>query len=507
MSQFLTLNAFYSKRNTVIWHNNIPSYQFYDVNSRYQTIEYQFNIYMLPMICKMGMYVHGLEQICFRTFDEIYRTANNPLERKMNPFMYHVLFLYFLQYQSKHHAHTTGVYAHYYADRVVSTFSLKDCTDDERAFVCVMMHGVRDQTAWIYLSMAQGVIEIQDANISLAVKVFPSLKQRSVLNTYDDDSVAHIGSGTYGTVYVVKRKGMNKALKFVSERFQPNSTWNMFNFFETVVNERNIGVFMNHERILKYDAVFEIHPYCYAFEMEYTEFGSLNQIKRPSNIKSLIRAQIFPAVAFLHENGMIHGDVKIENVLVMQDGTLKLSDFGMADYMNYQREGFTYDLNQRYQSPVISKRHVVSAQLDAWNLFYLYMTCTSAFDDDWKSASKRFMDAFLNYVREIQNKSIASTDDLRDAITTHCNDEVDMLMNLLHSKDYVKSVRDMIITNTERVDQPQKRKNSPLLNTSLNAVVWVYMQDFARLTRVNDYQGMQHGCFNMEYDSEYPFVF
>lgn len=43
-----------------------------------------------------------------------------------------------------------------------------------------------------------------------------------------------------------------------------------------------------------------------------------------------IYTQIRAALAYCHGKGIVHGDVKAENVLVASDGTAKLSDFGIA---------------------------------------------------------------------------------------------------------------------------------------------------------------------------------
>ena len=54
--------------------------------------------------------------------------------------------------------------------------------------------------------------------------------------------------------------------------------------------------------------------------------------------------QLFQAIAYCHERGVMHRDIKAENVLIMSDNVVKLADFGLAREMQ-----LNYD---RYTSPV-----------------------------------------------------------------------------------------------------------------------------------------------------------
>lgn len=67
----------------------------------------------------------------------------------------------------------------------------------------------------------------------------------------------------------------------------------------------------------------------------YCENGSLHSIckaygKFPENLVGVYMTQVLHGLHYLHDQGVIHRDIKGANILTTKDGTVKLADFGVS---------------------------------------------------------------------------------------------------------------------------------------------------------------------------------
>ncbi|QRV95854.1 Tyrosine kinase family catalytic domain protein [Ceratobasidium sp. AG-Ba] len=80
--------------------------------------------------------------------------------------------------------------------------------------------------------------------------------------------------------------------------------------------------------------------------------GSLPQYleRHPDADRCLLSTQIVQGLCYLHESGIVHGDLKGANVLISSDGVAQLADFGNAMLHEYTLQ-FTGTLNKEALSP------------------------------------------------------------------------------------------------------------------------------------------------------------
>ena len=99
----------------------------------------------------------------------------------------------------------------------------------------------------------------------------------------------------------------------------------------------------------------------------------------------LFLGQLAKALQFMHVSGIVHRDVKPENILISHNTGLKLGDFGLActlDYLHgrgrYSRVG-----TLPFMSPEMKKKHAYGTPIDVWAMgviFFEMLTKRPPFD-------------------------------------------------------------------------------------------------------------------------------
>ena len=146
-----------------------------------------------------------------------------------------------------------------------------------------------------------------------------------------------LGGGGFGTVYEARRKSTDemRALKVMNKvaLVQKRSSGNT-DFAKMIIKEKEYQWAMESPFTVKLEAAFKDPTYVY-LAMEFGLFGSLsNHIEEDSELTHdslrLIAGMIVLGLEYLHSCGILYRDLKPDNIMVFDDGYVKLGDFGIS---------------------------------------------------------------------------------------------------------------------------------------------------------------------------------
>ncbi|MEG0017555.1 MAG: Stk1 family PASTA domain-containing Ser/Thr kinase [Hydrogenoanaerobacterium sp.] len=151
-----------------------------------------------------------------------------------------------------------------------------------------------------------------------------------------------VGVGGMANVYKALDVAEDRAVavKILREEFQDNEE-----FLRRFNNESKAIAMLNHPNIVKVYDVMMASPTKYIV-MEYIDGISLKEYMDQQGLMKWKEAvyftvQILRGLQHAHDRGIVHRDIKPQNIMLLYDGTIKITDFGIARFARAETKTIT----------------------------------------------------------------------------------------------------------------------------------------------------------------------
>eukprot|EP00347_Sterkiella_histriomuscorum_P005842 403355062 len=231
--------------------------------------------------------------------------------------------------------------------------------------------------------------------------------KNEVITLSDFETLNLIGKGSISNVYLVKRleDGQPFAMKSIRKDLVLDQ-----DLFESTKLEKELLIRMTSPFFVNLHYAFHSKTKI-LFIMDFVRGGDLlmhllNLGTFTEEIAKFICAQLVLALGYLHQNEVVYRDLKLENILLNQDGYISLVDFGISKRLENQERTFSVRGTPEYMAPEILTKAGHSFPVDWWALgtltYEMVFGQAPFFEEDKTLMFKKIMRQKLRFPKDVQ---------------------------------------------------------------------------------------------------------
>jgi serine/threonine protein kinase len=235
------------------------------------------------------------------------------------------------------------------------------------------LHISRDERGETLVTVHRDSSKEAGPKASQAVEVDDLIGQK--LGVYECEGL--LGAGAMGRVYLARHSNLHRkcALKILPPSMAASDPAYVTRF----LNEGQAAAALNHPNIVTVHAIGEERGYYY-LEMEFVAGRSLRELVEDEGAQTPIRAtslalRIAEGLAAAHSGGILHRDLKPDNVMLTHQGVPKITDFGLAKRVVLNAEAaqkIEFVGTPTFMAPELFEHHPASPATDVYALGVCY---------------------------------------------------------------------------------------------------------------------------------------
>lgn len=178
-----------------------------------------------------------------------------------------------------------------------------------------------------------------------------------------------LGKGGMAEVYLATQNSLQRkvAIKVLSSAAEHD-------FIQRFINEGHIVASLNHPAIITIYDIDKLEDGRYYLAMEFIAGGDLSQyqgqVLAPARALEIVR-QVAEGLSVVHERGLVHRDIKPANILFRGDGSVVITDFGVAKDLAIDNDLTHFGVavgSPAYSSPEQAQCEVLDQRSDIYSL-------------------------------------------------------------------------------------------------------------------------------------------
>lgn len=279
--------------------------------------------------------------------------------------------------------------------------------------------------------------------------------------------IKEIGQGGTGRTVLLEDETINE--QFVCKKYSPNNPLDKESYFQNFISEIKILHLLHHRNIVR---VFNYYLYPEKTTgyilMEFIEGIKISDFleKNPEKLNDIF-VQVTEGFKYLEENRILHRDIRPDNIIISEEGAVKIIDFGFGKKFEVGKDNNkSISLNWRYSIPEEFSKKIYDSSTEVYFVGKLFEEIINQngllnfgylkileimINPSHTTRVKSFFDIQRLIISD-KSKKVVFSNKQKNIYAAFARDISSILSEINSSAEYIKNI-EAIISNLEKLYQ------------------------------------------------------